>query len=134
MVGVVLWLLATQRQEKSPLTINNYLLKHNGITIIYAIYLWKLCRFLLYLRNRQIWYLLGATFHSFLGEWGFCWRGFGSWRDLFSYSPVFGIDIGYLLSSNPKNICFYTVPDWQTNRRSFRNLLLLIDKSVNQMR
>ena len=41
------WMLATQRQENFPLTINNYLLKQNDVTIyIYIyIYIWKLSHF-----------------------------------------------------------------------------------------
>ena len=36
----------------------------------------------------------------------FCWRGVSSCRDFFSYSPVFGRDIGYLPSVYAKNINF----------------------------
>ena len=34
----VAWVLTTQRQEKLP--VNNYLLKHNGVTIISTIYIY----------------------------------------------------------------------------------------------
>ena len=49
---------------------------------------------------------------QFSGEWGFCWRGFSSLRDFFSYSLVYGMDIGYVHSSNPKNIYFYRRLCW----------------------
>ena len=53
--------LVTQRQI-TLLTINDYLLKHNGGTIIYSIYIWKFCHFLLDSRDRQMRYLAGVVF------------------------------------------------------------------------
>ena len=47
--------------------------------------------------------MAGAVFQSFsIFGVRFFWRGFSSWRDSFSYSPVFVMNIGYLLSFNPK--------------------------------
>ena len=77
---------------------------------------------------------------QFFGEWDFCWRSFSFWRDFLSYSLVFSIDIGSLLSYNSKNICFYwgfpvgtNIPDGLTNLRSYCILLLLFDWSTNEM-
>ena len=65
----------------------------------------------------------------------FCSSGFSSWRDLFSYSPI-----SFIFFYSPKNIYYYrgftlekNIPNWLTNRRSFR-VLLLFDWSANQMR
>ena len=52
----------------------------------------------------------------FLGDWGFFWRGFNSWIDFFSYSLIFGINIGSLLVSNPKIIHF--IDDSRRNQHS----------------
>ena len=93
------------------------------------------------MRGRQLKYLADVVFLiQFFGEWGFYWRGFSSWRDFFSFSLVFGMDIGCLLSSEPKNIYFYrgfplgqTSPSGLTNHRSFCILFLLFDWSASQM-
>ena len=97
------WLL--KDKKNFPLAINNYLLKSDGVTIIYTknIYeeiFWETDKW-------GIWLVKSFYLTQFFGEWDFCGRGFSSCRDFFSYSPVFGMDIGYLLSSNPKNIYFY---------------------------
>ena len=58
-----------QRQEK--LSVNNYLLKNNGVTIIYTMYIYReKLSFLLCLRGRQLRYLAGAVFLSY----SFFWR------------------------------------------------------------
>ena len=72
---------------------------------------------------------LGPMVHliQFSGEWGFCWRGFSSLRNFFSYSLVYGMDIGYVLSSNPKNIYFYRRHSWG---QTFHTGLLITDHLV----
>ena len=152
-VGVICWsLLATQRQKKKKknvlLTINNYLLKQNGVTIIYPIiyniskiFIERNCRFCRIWETEIVvfgWRSFSILFN--FSERGFCWRGFNSWRYFFSYSLVFGMDIGSFLLINPKNIYFLlrfplgtNIPDWLTNHRSFCILLLLFDWSGNQM-
>ena len=42
----------------------------------------------------------------FFREWDFCWRDFNSCRGLFSYSLVFGMDIGSLHSPKPETFIF----------------------------
>ena len=44
--------VACKDKKKFPLTINNYLLKHNDVIIIYTIHMRELCRFLFYLKDR----------------------------------------------------------------------------------
>ena len=63
-----------------------------------------MCRFLLYLGDRKVSYLAGKVClcYSVFRRVGICWRGFSSWRDFFSYFHIFCINIGYLLSCNPK--------------------------------
>ena len=92
-------------KKNSRVTINDYLLQHSGVTIIY-IYIYINCCFLLYLKNRKLrwsgWWNLSQLF----GERGFYRRGFSSWRYFFSYSLVLGMDIKSLPSSNPKKSIF----------------------------
>ena len=95
------------------LTINNYLLKHNGVTIY--IYIWTLCHFLLYLRDRQIRYLVGAVIlcYTIFRRVRLLLERLSLERDFFPYSPVFCIDIVYLLFSNPKDIYFHRGFLWE---------------------
>ena len=78
--------------------------------------------------------------HIFFGEWDFCKRGFWSWREFFSYSHVFGMNIEYHLHFNPENIFLLRIPLGTnipyslTNHRSFRISPLLFNWSANQMR
>ena len=39
--------------------------------------------------------------------------GFRTWRDFFPYSPVFGVEIEYILRSNAKNIYFFRGFPWE---------------------
>ena len=72
--------------------------------------------------NWGIWPVQFFYLIQFFGEWGFCWRGFGSWRDFFSNFLGFGMDIGSLLWSQIKKDLFLlriplgtNISDWQTN-------------------
>ena len=75
----IVWVFVTQRQEKLSVTINNYLLKHNSVTIIYTIYTIYIYIYiyiyigrererlslLLCLRGRQLRYLADTIFLSY---------------------------------------------------------------------
>ena len=95
-------------KKSSPLTIDYYLLKHNSVTIYIYIYIyiykmWKLCFYLLHLRDGEIRYILWYTIFR-----NFSRRCFPSSRRFFSsFFFLLGIDIEYLLSSNPKDIYLY---------------------------
>ena len=134
-------------KKNSLVIINNYLLKHNGVKTIAYIYIYIYIYMKIALLfcciwevdKWGIWRVQSFYVTRFFEEWGFCWRGFSSWRDFFSYSPVFSMDIGYLLSSNLKTIYFFllriplgtNIPDWRTNHRSFDILLFLFSHPVS---
>ena len=98
------------KTRKTLLTINNFLLKHNGATIRYTIYIHGNCVIFCCIWEADkwgIWLVQSFYVTQFFGEWGFWWRGFQSWKDFFSYSPVFSMDIRHLLSFDPKSIYFH---------------------------
>ena len=90
-LGVVRWNKLPGRwkfknKKNTPLTINNYLLKHDGVTTIYIyIYIYMYYLFLLYLRV-QLFYVT-----QFSGE-----RGFSSLKLLFLF---FCLRYGHRISS-----------------------------------
>ena len=64
---------------------------------------------MLYLRDIQMRYLVGAVFlhHSILLEnEAFAGEILLFKRDFYTYSPIIGMDSGYFLSSNPKTMYF----------------------------
>ena len=115
--GIEIWL---KHKKNSPLMINWNKLFHNNIYIyIYmcvcvcvCVCVWIFYSFLLYLSDRQLRYLAGAVFLYYSIFWvlGICLKKIdpctNTWIDFLSYSPVFGVDIGYLLSCNTKIIYF----------------------------
>ena len=120
-------------KKNSPLAINNYLLKHNGVTIIYIyVYICGNCIAFCCIWEADKWGIrLVRSFYitQFFGEWGFCWRGFSACRDFFSYSPVFVIVFRFFLlilktSIFIENSLVTNIPNWLTNYRSFCILLL----------
>ena len=73
----------------------------------------------------------------FFAEWGFCRIVLSVWRDFFSYSPVFGMDIGYLSFSNPKNIFIEDSSGNKYSRLANQSQIIsysctIFDWSVNQ--
>ena len=121
------WLVGTSCQgvdnsktKKPSPTINNYLLKHIGVTIIYTIYIYiyiyiyihlRKLSLLLWLRDRQLKHFADAILLNFsesevfvgdvlvLGEISFI---------IFFF--VFGMDIVSLLSSHPETFIFIDSP------------------------
>ena len=66
------------KDKKSTLSINNYLLKHNGIYTYLSIYIYGNYHFCC-IWETDIWGVwLVQVFYltQFFREWGFCWRGF----------------------------------------------------------
>ena len=129
----VVWVLVTQRQEKFSVNNQKLFIETQWCNnCIYNIFIERNCHFCSVWEtdNWGIWLVQFFCFIHFFGMWGFCWRGFSSWRDFFSYSLVFDTDIGSL----PSSTYFYRFPDWITNHRPFRILQLLFYKSANQMR
>ena len=101
-------------KKNSLLRINNYLLKHKSVTIIYIYICVCVCVEIVSFfcctwetDKWDIWLVQSFYVIQFFREWIFCRKGFSCGRNFFSYSPVFDMDIGYLLSLNPKNIYFY---------------------------
>ena len=111
-VGVVCWSKLAwcwrlKDKKNAPSTINYYLLEPNGESI-YSIYLQReTVTFIVF----EVFGWCSFSIIQFFGERGFCWRGISSWRYFF-YSVVFGIDIGSLLSFNPKNNNFIEDSLW----------------------
>ena len=105
----VVWVLAIQRKN---LSINNYQLfietqwcNNNNNNKDNNRYM-ELCCFLLYLRDKWGIWLVQSMLLNFLESEVFAGEALSHWRDFFSYSPVFSMDIEYLLSSDPKNMYF----------------------------
>ena len=133
-------------KKNSPLTINNYLLKHKWCHNNYIQYMYRERNY----RFCCVWeadnwsILTGAFFFfffvlfNFFESETFAEETLVLSRDFFSYSLVFGMNIRSFLSSNRKNIYLYrefpmgtNKPDWLTNHRSFCILLLPFNWSTN---
>ena len=127
--GVICWIKfpgcwQLKNKKNYPSKISNYLLKHNGVTIIYIyIYIYTYIYIYIYIYMKVVAFVVferqtieihgWSCFSMLLGECGFCRRGFYFWRDFFFYSVVFGTDIGSLGLSNLKRNIFYRGFPWK---------------------
>ena len=88
-------------KKNSPLTINNYW--NNGVTIYIYIYIYIV---MLYLRERKLRYFADLVFQCYSESETFAEESLVLGEIFYSYSPVFGMDIKYLMSCDPKTPIF----------------------------
>ena len=117
MAGVVCWnkfpgYWQLKDNKNSSLTIN-YLLKCNGVTIIYTIYMEIVTFVVIERQTIEVFGLCNLSIllnfsesETFAGETSFL-------RNFFSYSLVFSSDIESLLLFNPKNVYIYRGFLWE---------------------
>ena len=130
--------------KNTPLTINNYLLKYNDVTVIHTIYTYMEVVVLLVVFERQTnevsgWCSLSMLINFSASE-AFVGEAFvhGEISFLILLSSVWTSDIFSLLTKKKHLFSLRiplrtNIPNWLTNHRSFSFLLLLFDWSANQM-
>ena len=150
-VGVIRWnrlpgCWQLKGKKNSPLTINDYLLKHSSeiisssssyragrcVCMCVCVCVCGNCVTFCCIWETDNWgiWLVQSFCYSTFRRVKLLVERFSSRRYFFSYSPVFGMDIGYLLSSNPKNMNF--IDDITENEHSrLPNRSQVISYSIN---